>query len=427
MAQQRSWFLNRIRDGLMMPRVNYTPATWVTSAAATDPLHPETILAEDLYEAMKLVASDGRGKEARKRLRVIADQFEYPLPPDCMTVKEILYKRANTWQPPLEYIRHSQFYYNFNETAKTNVPTAFTLEQTSSRAVHASGTITTASGDPTFPPILIDSNANFGITISGEEIAPGDYVFNITDNSQGYVYYLYASSWKVEANCDADSSTTTLYDADASFVTNGVAVGDIIYRSPMPADDHAYAIVTKVAEDTLTFTRLYNHEAGFAENDTYKVGTSDTIYLTLSGLVKDTEEGLIGGAENDFDVDDEYQIEDKFETLDTLLLSPVPLSSDTAGERNLMLVYYPLPEEPLNYYDPIELSEAYSDAIIAKAIEYANARERGETKPYEYLLDRACSRRTHYNVGREGVHRRARYQGASRQSVSFTIDATDYR
>jgi len=149
--------------------------------------------------------------------------------------------------------------------------------------------------------------------------------------------------------------------------------------------------------------------------------------LTSSGLVKDTEEGLVGGAENDFDVDDSYQIEDKFETLDTLQISPVPLSSDVAGERNLMLIYYPLPEQPINYYDPIELSEAYSNAIVAKAVEYALTRERGEIKPYEYLLDRACAKRAHYNVGTEGVHRRRRYQGAQTTTPYFTINAVDYR
>lgn len=487
MALQRSTILNMLRDRIGMPRVDYTDSDWETSSAATDPVHSETILLGDLWQAMKEVAADSRGKWARRQLRIVENQYEYPLPSDCMCVWSVLHKFSGSWQP-IDYLPHEEFFTGFSENVLGYPPSYFSLQSQTSSPVHYTGTITSGNGDS--PPVLIDTSANLGITLTGTEIYPGDRVFNTDDDSYGYVDYLYAGAWDREATADAGSSATQLYDADAGFVALGVAVGDIVTRTPQPADSEngAWGVVSQVAEDTLTFSVLYNHESGFSANDSYTVGQADRIYLTASGLVADTEEGLVGGAAGTFGVEtatmtseattfgassvtitgvdlgdveagmavestnssdeftggevasvasqtvtlesawsngtpdddtsvsigtgDAYQIESAYSTLDTLFLSDVPSTSDTLGTESLTLIYIPCPQQPTRYYHPVELSEAYTPALIAKMLEYAKAREKGELPNYERLLDRGLAQRRLVNRGVRGNSRRTQRQAA---------------
>ena len=394
----RSDVLNRVRYDIGMPLVGYTAASWSSSAAATDPIHSETILLKDLQRAMNNVASDSRDKWERKMLRVIASQYEYPLPQDCLTVLEVCHNFYGSWKE-LDYLYHNEFFSQLDTNIQGYPPDYFTLQAQTSNLVHSQGTITTDNSDS--PPILIDTSANFGVTISGEDTNPGDKIFNISDDSSGYVDYLYAGTWKKEAEADLGSSTTQLYDADAAFISAGVAVGDIVTRTPQPADTEnmAWGVVTVVTSDTLTVNHLYGHdELGWSANDAYKVGTSDRIYLTSAGLV--------GGENNDFEEDDVYQIESYYSTLDTILLSTVPGQSDDVGTETLMVIYVPKPKLPAKHWQRLELSDAYEDSIVAKMVEYAHKRERGEQPQYEFLLDKAIGQRKIYNKGRLG-HKRS--------------------
>lgn len=424
MAIPRYAILNLLRDNIGLPRVDYTDADWATSSAATDPVHSETILVGDLWQTMKEVAASSRDKWERRKLRVIAEQYEYPLPSDCMCVWSLLHDFNGTWYP-LDYLYHEQFFTGFSENAQSYPPRHFTLQAQTSNPVHYQGTITSDNDDT--PPMLVDTSANFGITLTGEEINPDDKIFNITDDSSGYVDSLFFSSNKTIGICETGSNATTLYDSTGSFVTTyNVAVGDIVSRYSF-THRYAYGIISSVSDTTLTFSRLYNHEAGYVAGQNYQIGTSDIIYLTSSGLVADTEEGIVGGAENDFDEDDEYQVEDYYSTLDTLLLSSMPSTSDTLGTESLTLIYIPYPKQPAQYYHPIELSEAYTPAILAKMAEYAKARERGDEPNYEYLLDKAIGQRKIYNQGRMGNTRRPAKMFVTNTASWQDTDLVDHR
>ena len=424
----RSTILNRLRDRIGSPRVNYSNDNWATSSAATDPQHPETLLLEDLWQAMKEVAADSRGKWERRKIRLLQNQWEYPLPSDCMCVWSVIYNFYGRWDV-LDYLYHEEYWLHFSENILGSPPNYFTVQQGTSNPVHYTGTITTANAD--HPPILIDANANFGVTLTGEDINPGDKIFNITDDSSGYVRYLSAGTWKV-TSVASEVTATTLTDPAGGFVANNVAIGDIILvetGTPSTGEEKNWGVINAVNSNlVVTYNRAYGTNDSLAGATTgYTIGTSDRIYLDHSGLVKDTEEGLVGGAEGDFDEDDSYQVEDYYSTLDTLFLSEAPSTSDTLGTESLLLIYMPYPKQPLKHFHPVEMSEAYAPAIIAKMHEFAKARERGEEPQYEWLLDKGIGQRKLYNQGRLGHKRRPQRRYAGRYVSWQDASLVDHR
>lgn len=430
MAIPRYAILNLARDRIGVSRVDYRDADWATSAVATDSQHSEDILVGDLWQAMKQVAADSRDKWERRKIRLIANQYEYSLPQDCMTILEVVHNFYGSWTE-INYLYHNEFFTGFSENILGYPPRFFTLQAQTSNPVHSVGAITTANAGS--PPILIDTSANFGITLTGEDINPGDKIFNITDDSSGYVKYLHASSWKVESATADSVEDNVLYDVDVDFVTSEVSVGDIIWTSGVTYTTYSsvdWAVITNIqSANRVRYNIAYgdNENLDTAVGYSYHIGKADRIYLTSSGLVKDTEEGLVGGAEGDFDEDDEYQVEDYYSTLDTLLLSESPSTTDTLGTESMMLIYVPYPKQPLKHYHPVELSEAYTPAIIAKMVEYAKVRERGETPQYEWLLDKGIGQRKLYNQGRLG-HKRTQRRGRATNIISWQdVNLVDHR
>ena len=299
MALLRSQVLNLVRDKLGLPRVDYASSTWATSAAATDPTHSDAILGDDdLWNAMKQVASDGRSKLNRKRLRLIADQYEYPLPSDCMTIKSALHLYNNTWNP-LDYFRYEEFFTELNELSSGVRPYSFTLQEKTSNVVHATGFVSIANSS--HPPRLIDLSQSFGVTITGQEIAPGDHVYNITKDSFGTVAYIGMFLVNLPAQGVVDSATaTTIVDADPTGGSlSDVQAGHIVYSAAYSA----WGVIQSVSTitNTITFTRLYNREQGLSAGDTYFCGRGTVIILSTSSTVLNKEEGLTGGSDADFD------------------------------------------------------------------------------------------------------------------------------
>jgi len=302
MALLRSEILNLVRDKLGLQRVDYTSATWPTSAAATDPTHSDAILGDDdLWNAMKQIASDGRSKLNRKRLRLIADQYEYPLPSDCMTMRSAFHLYNNQWDP-LDYFKYEEFFTGFNELNNSVRPYSFTLQEKTSNVIHSTGVVTTANSAD--PAILYDIAASFGVTITGQEIVPGDHVYNVTDSdSFGTVDYISItdSGNEVVTSTNVESATaTTIVDTTPdSGLLSSLVEGHIIYD----AANSAWGVIQSIDTDTstITFTRLYNREAGFDTGDSYTAGYGDTITLNNDGNIMNNEQGLIGGSEDDFD------------------------------------------------------------------------------------------------------------------------------
>ena len=119
---------------------------------------------------------------------------------------------------------------------------------------------------------------------------------------------------------------------------------------------------------------------------------------------------------------DEYTIEDRFPTLDGLLLKPVPYDSDAVGEASLRLYYYPMPELPLYDDDPLSLNQAYNQAVIANCIERAKMRETGKTRGYLEELEHARANRFELNYGSLGnTYVRPGSRGQGRMIISTDL------
>ena len=92
-----------------------------------------------------------------------------------------------------------------------------------------------------------------------------------------------------------------------------------------------------------------------------------------------------------FFVGDVVQIESQFATLDTIQVYPYPDRTDTVGFEGIRMTYIPYPVKPVKPDQVIELPDAFNDAILAKAHEYATRREINRTEPYEESIRRATS------------------------------------
>lgn len=119
---------------------------------------------------------------------------------------------------------------------------------------------------------------------------------------------------------------------------------------------------------------------------------------------------------------DEYTIEDRFPTLDGLLIKPTPATSDAVGSASLRLYYYPMPELPLHDDDPLSLNDTYNQAVIANVIERARMRETGKARSYLEELEHAMANRFELNYGSLGnTYVRPGPQGQGRVIISTDV------
>ena len=90
-------------------------------------------------------------------------------------------------------------------------------------------------------------------------------------------------------------------------------------------------------------------------------------------------------------VGDIIQVESQFATLDTIQVFPYPDISDVTGSEGFRMTYVPYPSKPTKSDQVIELADAFNDAILSKAHEYATRREINRVEPYEDSIRRATS------------------------------------
>lgn len=90
-------------------------------------------------------------------------------------------------------------------------------------------------------------------------------------------------------------------------------------------------------------------------------------------------------------VGDIVQVESQFATLDTIQVFPYPDINDVTGAEGLRMTYVPYPAKPTKSDQMFELPDAFNDAILSKAHEYATRREINRVEPYEDSIRRATS------------------------------------
>lgn len=304
MAEILHFYLNRVQDLLGLPRTSVAdyPIT-------TDPLHPDTILAEDIYEAVKMVTLElsRRGTLQLKSAYtpLVAGQADYVLPPNICRLMDVAVNNnvgfTNLQQIPADDYTLETY------TQYRATPQYYQLAQSSGRVVYRTG-LATASHETA----VIDSQAPFTTTLTGGQIDRGDLVFNNSQDSQGTVKRLYSSS-PAYSILETDSSTVcaissdgltlTLTNDDINLDADPIPSGSILY------DDESWLVITacqagpqeKQAVMTVTGrvygkSQLVNYL--FAGNRSFSIGSPDRVEIEAGDvLISDDQQGLVGGTD----------------------------------------------------------------------------------------------------------------------------------
>ncbi len=260
-----------------------------------DPRHPDSVLEYDMYEAMKDIVLDSEDYIAKQDIRLVANQYEYSCPYDCMRIKIVQHVYNNRWRD-LDFKSLAELTNYFDTSWTAAIPRVYTKTPGIHHAVHYSGQATVASAAK--PPVLIDYSACYGITDTGEDIGQYDIVFNLTDyNAYGFINYIESTDWKVGDGASGQACTgataTSVTDTGTNFITSGVTYGDIVSRD----DSKSWGVIHTVATNTVSFTTLHGTGA-FAALDGYSIGTGNKITMTNYALKRDVKEDMRGGEDN---------------------------------------------------------------------------------------------------------------------------------
>ena len=297
MAWDRTFLKNRIKSSMFLDR------------NVEDGLLTDDLLDESIDEAIKIVADDCHLMPRRVKVALRANVWEIPMPDDILSIRRIWYKDGTGYRYELTYLSPERFMDNEDPTDTASDPLYFSYPTIQSKVYQFY-----AQAPPIYDYVtsswitektvrtVVDSGINLGKTLDGSRVKPGDVVHNLTDDSYGYVHVLDITTDKTTGTGTSGTTTAILEDTAADFVTDGVAVGDIIC-TPSTGNVTSYAFVTAVAATELTYTAYQdpdNDTSSFAEDDTYKVGTATEIILSID----EPHPGLRDGATNDFTISD---------------------------------------------------------------------------------------------------------------------------
>ena len=284
---------------------NHVKSANTLARATNDGLLSDIILNEAIESALKLVGWDCNLKPKSKTFPLVADQYSYPMDERVSRIRKVWYTNSSNVREPLVYLP-VEAYMDWENPANTvSKPTYYSYPMYQGRVYQfyadappiydylPSSYITTAS-----IRTVIDSGMNFGKTLSGRRVRPECVVYNVTDDSYGYISHLNMGTVKTTGTATANTSSTILEDTTADFVTDAVAVDDIICLLS-GTEVTAYAFVTAVDTTQLTyisFEKMSQSAILFASGDSYKVGKADEIWLSTAT----PHPGLRDGAKNYF-------------------------------------------------------------------------------------------------------------------------------
>ena len=314
MARQLIYHLNRLQDILALPRTsmgNYPDVS--------DPLHDDSILTEDIWEASKVVTADlarrGIIDVVSTTTPITKGQNSYTLPADVCKLHAIEYFDGTYWKGPLSAIPFDD-YVKMSVSKTESLPKYYTHTVSDAREVYLSVTdgITESSFRDT-GPLTLKSEAQLSVTASGEQINRDDLVFNITQDSAGVVDYLDMSSNKlstasgtVHIKYDYANHTITIKHTSISSAT-WASIGDMFKQG------QTWAIITDIVTDTaeveavLTFdgtVRGANDafastgtdgttSAGFTGTNLITIGKPDRLIIKSDNpLILPAQQGLSG-------------------------------------------------------------------------------------------------------------------------------------
>ena len=293
MAWNRLYLKHWIKDRRLLPRDRED------GRLTDDRIH------EAINDTLNAVALDCNLLGERVRLALRAGQWEYPMPDNITDIRRAWFINSNGTRNPLGYVSNARFIdwrdpVDDDSTEITHFSYPHFQGRTLAFRADAPDTedyVTQSWVTSSSIRTVIDSGINFGKTLDGTKLEPGMVVYNLTDDSYGYVEVLDTLTNTTTGTATSGTSTDTLEDTGKDFTALGVAVGDIIC-TPSTGVVTSYAFVKTVGTTTLTYESFQSSGSAlrFESGDTYKVGKAQKIRLS-----EDTPHpGLREGAANTF-------------------------------------------------------------------------------------------------------------------------------
>ncbi len=269
-----------------------------------DGLIDDELIHDAINTSMDIIADDCNLLPVTVNMALTSGQWEYSLPDDILSIRRIWYIDSNGTHDPLRYYPPEDFLDYVDPTDTTTEPTRYSYSFYDAKIMefwinapdiydYGTRSHVTESTIRT----LVDSGANFGKTLDGRRIKPKFVVYNVTDNSYGYVDILDITTNKTTGTATSGTTTTILEDTGKDFVALGVSVNDIICN-PSSGAVTSYAFVKTVATTKLTYEDIQGSVVRFKSGDTYKVGKATEIKLSEAT----PHPGLRNGATNDFTI-----------------------------------------------------------------------------------------------------------------------------
>ncbi len=275
-----------------------------------DGLLTDDLIDESINEAIRIVVYDCNLNPDYDKLPLRSGVYAYPLPEHLLAIRRVWYRNSDNYRYALEHLSAEKFLDNIDPTDTGSEPYYFAYPHYQGRVFHLY-----APAPPIYDYVpdsyiteatirtLVDSGVNFGKTLDGRPIEPGDLVHNLTDDSYSYVEALDMTTATTTGTCTPNTSNVQIEDTSQDLAALGIDDGYIICK---PSSGYVTAWATVVAPAGGTYLRYRDYQdpingtSGFVNGDTYKVGRATEIRLSISP----PHPGLRSGGRNYFYVSD---------------------------------------------------------------------------------------------------------------------------
>lgn len=309
MARTLLYHLNRLQDILSLPRTS-----GANYPVASDPLHNDTILTEDIWEASKVVTGDlgrrGIMDVVSTTTAIVKGQNAYTLPKDICRLQAIEYFDGTYWRGPLVAIPYDD-YVRLSAAKTEGTPEYYTHTQSDARQVYLtiSDGITESSFRDT-GPLTLKSAASLSVTSTGDQINKDDLVFNVTRDSGGLVEYLTMGTIKGNTEDNAEVTAVVIdkvnnlitLSVSASWFSNSFSlfkVGDILLQE----SSKAWVVITGVVSTATNEIEL-TFDGTIRGNDFLDFTVSGGVnHKLLNKLIIGTPDRLVVQSDNAFILD----------------------------------------------------------------------------------------------------------------------------
>lgn len=270
-----------------------------------DGLLDDTILLEVIHNALKRVAKDCELLPTTSKFALVAGQWQYPIPEEVVAIRDLWREDTNGTKQPLGTMTQEQFHSGHDPDDSTSLnPTHYVYPIYAGRRFQfyakapdnfdfLPGSRITGASRRT----VIDSGANFGRTLSGARISPGDVVHNLSADSFGYVETLDVITAKTSGVCTAGTDSSHITIAGYDWEALGVKVDDIIC-TPQTGIPTSYAFVTEMDGADLYYDDIRGALSAFDAAMGVKVGIARRIRLSTAA----PHRGLRSGTYNYFTI-----------------------------------------------------------------------------------------------------------------------------